>query len=108
MGEFKWRSNVFAMIGTTSLDTELRKECLDYNPSIKKLEGVPPIVDIDFMLIFISLLTILFVALAGVGIYHLYDIYIHIYPDHLYTHQRYVETYHLLKLIRAYPADWYI
>ena len=91
--EFKWRSNVFDRFGTTSLDAELRKECLAYNPSIKNLKGVPPIVDFDFVLISISLLVIIFVGAAGVGIYHLYDLWIHNYPDHLYTHQRYIETY---------------
>ena len=93
--EYKSMSTVYPRLGTTSLDTENREYWLRVSPSIDDLDGVPPTLDIDFVLIFICFCTVILTAVAGVGIYYLYDHYAHWYPDHLYTHQRYIETYQL-------------
>ena len=82
-------------MGTVSIDSEEREKYIKLSPSVDNLSGVAPTLDIDFVLIFIGICSLIFTVILGVGVYYLYDLYVHWYPDHLFTHQRYIETFHL-------------
>ena len=93
--EFKWKSSVFSRAGTVSIDSEEKEKYIKLSPTVDNLIGVAPTIDIDFVLIFISICSLIVTAFLGVGVYHLYDLYVHWYPDHLFHHQRFIETFHL-------------
>ena len=93
--EYKLRSTVFSHIGTVSIDNEDREKWLKISPTVDDLSEISPTLDIDCSLIFLCLLSIILTVAGGVGVYYLYDLYVYWYPDHLFTHQRFIETYHL-------------
>ena len=93
--DFKWKTSFFERLGTCSIDNEYREKWIEYSPSVKNTEGVPAKLDFDYFLIFVSIVFIILTCAAGVGVYHLYDLYVYWYPDHLFHHQRFIETFHL-------------